>query len=251
MPNLRSLPFDGAANFRDLGGYPAGPGRQTRWNRVYRSDSLSDLTEADLDRLSGLGLFGICDYRLPEEAGKKPDRLPEGHQMQILNPGFLPEKTGDMLARLAEGSIDAAGIEVEVTHHYRLFARRHIAVYTPFFRMILEADGQPVLIHCTSGKDRTGWGSALALLAAGCDDATAVEDYLLTNAFRRDVSFMFPGGVDPAALHMLTSAMPIYIDTALKELRRLHGPRNAWMAEAGLDEPERKHLRALLSEPAG
>ena len=39
------------------------------------------------------------------------------------------------------------------------------------------------LFHCTAGKDRTGWAAALLLHLAGVDDATILEDYLLTNSF--------------------------------------------------------------------
>jgi protein-tyrosine phosphatase len=249
VSDKRSLPFEGAINFRDIGGYPSGVGRRTRWGRVYRSDSLAELTEDDLQRLEGLTLFGICDFRIPEEVRNKPDRLPEGHSMQVLNPGFLPENTDRMLREVAQGTITPERIVEEVTGHYRHFAERHVANYIPYFRMILEADGQPVLIHCTSGKDRTGWGIALTLLAAGCDEAVVVSDYVLTDAFRRDVAFLFPGKVQADVIDTLTSANPIYIEAALAELRRIHGAGDGWMSELGLDQAERRRLRELLSEP--
>ena len=47
---------------------------------------------------------------------------------------------------------------------------------------IADADGA-ALFHCTAGKDRTGWAAALLLHLAGVDDATILEDYLLTNSF--------------------------------------------------------------------
>ena len=73
----RRLDFEGAVNFRDIGGYPAGAGRRTRWRTLYRADSLADLTPADLDRLDALGLRTLIDFRLPEERRAKPDRLPQ------------------------------------------------------------------------------------------------------------------------------------------------------------------------------
>ncbi|MCG8503719.1 MAG: tyrosine-protein phosphatase, partial [Sphingomonadales bacterium] len=33
----RRLPFEGTANFRDLGGYEAADGRAVQWRRVFRS----------------------------------------------------------------------------------------------------------------------------------------------------------------------------------------------------------------------
>src|SRR5581483_7148096 len=44
----RRLDFEGAINFRDLGGYPVEGDRHTRWRRLFRADSLADLTRADL-----------------------------------------------------------------------------------------------------------------------------------------------------------------------------------------------------------
>ena len=43
------------------------------------------------------------------------------------------------------------------------------------------------MIHCTAGKDRTGFACALILHALGVPDELIAEDYLLTNRFyRRD-----------------------------------------------------------------
>jgi protein-tyrosine phosphatase len=43
------------------------------------------------------------------------------------------------------------------------------------------------VIHCTAGKDRTGFASALVLHALGVSEKVIAEDYLLTNQYyRRD-----------------------------------------------------------------
>lgn len=246
----RLIELEGAVNFRDIGGYSAGAHGRTRWRRVYRSDSLAELTPADLQKLRELDLYGISDFRLPSERAKKPDRLPEGHAMRLLTPGFIPRGTEDMLREVFMGRLAAAAIRAEVTRHYRLFAAEHLGEYVSTFRMILEAEGRPVLLHCTSGKDRTGFGVALLMLAAGCDEATVAEDYLMTNSHRRDIAFMFSGEVDPAAIEMLTAAHPEYIATALAVLRQTHGAPDDWLRAMGFNAEERARLRDLLTEPA-
>ena len=40
----RHVSLQGAHNFRDLGGYRTHDGRTTRWGRLFRSDTLDDLT---------------------------------------------------------------------------------------------------------------------------------------------------------------------------------------------------------------
>ncbi len=63
---------------------------------------------------------------------------------------------------------------------------------TPRFRALfahLLEDRAPLVIHCTAGKDRTGFACALILHALGVPDDLIAQDYLLTNRFyRRDPS---------------------------------------------------------------
>ncbi|MEV8195493.1 MULTISPECIES: tyrosine-protein phosphatase [Rhodococcus] len=59
------------------------------------------------------------------------------------------------------------------------------AQFATLLEQIAEADG-PVVIHCTSGKDRTGWASALLLHIAGVSDEDIMANYLLTNEYAAD-----------------------------------------------------------------
>ena len=66
----RLLPLVGAYNFRDLGGYPVAGGRVTRWDRLYRSDTLHELTLGDIETLDDIGLRTVIDLRTPEEVSR-------------------------------------------------------------------------------------------------------------------------------------------------------------------------------------
>src|SRR6478735_6927237 len=63
----RHVMLESAFNFRDLGGYPAGDGRRTRWRTLFRADGLHRLTEPDLDILRRLGLSTVIDLRTENE----------------------------------------------------------------------------------------------------------------------------------------------------------------------------------------
>ncbi len=63
----RLVALSGAYNFRDLGGYPTPSGRYTRWGRLFRSDTLHELTTADVEVLRSLGLATIVDLRTSRE----------------------------------------------------------------------------------------------------------------------------------------------------------------------------------------
>ena len=71
---------------------------------------------------------------------------------------------------------------------YRNYVRDNTASYRALFAHLLE-DRAPLVIHCTAGKDRTGFACALILHALGVPDDLIAQDYLLTNRFyRRDPS---------------------------------------------------------------
>src|SRR5262245_29375188 len=177
----RRLPFEGAVNFRDLGGYGVGEGRQTRWRRVFRSDSLAELTDTDLERLEALALHSLIDFRLPHERRIHPNRLPVGHSLRPIEVGFWPDGVAELHRAFQAGAIDAAAMERATKRFYRNFPLDHSAEYRVLLEAMERAAGRPVLFHCVSGKDRTGFGAAVVLLALGAPRNVILEDYALSN----------------------------------------------------------------------
>jgi len=245
----RRLDFEGAINFRDLGGYPAAGGRRTRWRRLYRADSLADLTAVDLERLEALDLRGLIDFRTEIEWILKPDRLPPGAPIRVLEIGFLPEGTLEMLAEVRAGSISTAELERRVVEQYRKFGVDHVEEYRAALDFAADPANHPMLIHCTSGKDRTGFASALLLLAVGVPREIVMHDYDLTNQFRRDVSHLFGPNTPADVIALLLSAQSHYLEAALDEVDRVHGSFDAFLAgPLGVDAGKRARLVELLTE---
>jgi protein-tyrosine phosphatase len=81
---LRRLPLQGAANFRDLGGYRTADGRYVRWGTLYRSGQLSGLTESDYKYLAGAGLRLVCDFCIDSERQRQPTKWSGGTPPEIL-----------------------------------------------------------------------------------------------------------------------------------------------------------------------
>src|SRR5260370_38216606 len=63
----RHVALDGAVNVRDIGGYHSAHGPEVVRGRLFRGDSLSQLTSADVERLDRLGLRTVIDFRTPGE----------------------------------------------------------------------------------------------------------------------------------------------------------------------------------------
>jgi protein-tyrosine phosphatase len=244
----RRLKFEGAINFRDLGGYPAADGRRMRWRRLFRSDSLADLSEMDLQQLANLGLSGLVDFRTEDERVLKPNRLPEGRCIRVLELGFLPAGTLEMLEEVRAGTISAQELERKVISQYRKFVIDHVEEYRKALAFATQPENYPLLIHCTSGKDRTGVASALLLLAVGVPRDIVLQDYDLTNLYRRDVSHLFGPKTQEDVISLLLSAQAHYLEAALEEIDRVHGSFEAYLTRTlEVDEIKRARLVELLT----
>jgi protein-tyrosine phosphatase len=243
----RHVLLDGAANFRDLGGYETAEGRTLRWHKVFRSDALSALTAADQARLRALGVKLVCDLRLPGERRHAPSALPDELAIERFEPGFIPRGTLDMLAQIRAGTLHGEEIVEHVKGHYWHMPRDHAEVFGAVLRRL--AESRPAVIHCTSGKDRTGLTVALLLLALGVPLETIYEDYLLTNDFRRDVTRLLNLPASEADMAILTSARREYLETAVRSMIDLSGSLEAYLRDAvGVDDALRMRLRDALLE---
>ncbi len=245
----RHIELDGSVNLRDLGGYPVGPGRRTRWGRIYRSDSLAELSHRDEEKLASLRLSTVVDLRLPQERRSRPNRIPAQLGIRTVEIGFVPAGTLEMLRLVVLGEIDTAGVEHHVIGHYRRFPLDHLPEYRRMVRALAEPGALPALVHCTSGKDRTGFAAAVLLLIAGASREVVLEDYLLTNDHRRDISHLFGPATPPAVADLLTAALPIYLETSFAEIDRVFGSTDAYLAKGlGIDDAERARLVELMTE---
>ena len=183
---IRRYDLVGASNFRDLGGYPGHDGRLVRWRQIFRSNHLGHLTEADIATLRGLGLKNAFDFRGLQERGAAVCAIEE---ITVHSLPIEPTVVAALRARLAGGgSLSSAdGLEA-MRDSYRNYVQHNTPRFRSLFAHLLEAPA-PLVIHCTAGKDRTGFACALVLHALGVAEHLIAEDYLLTNRYyRRDPS---------------------------------------------------------------
>jgi protein-tyrosine phosphatase len=168
-------------NFRDVAGkdgYQVKGGKMRR-GVVYRSNALT-LTPADLATVDKLGISTDIDLRTPSEIKQTPDVLPAGVEYINVNfmggdsaaSGALPTTTADAVTMMQKANSSMAESETSQTSLRRVLTA------------ILNSDGA-VIIHCTAGKDRTGYVSAILQSIAGASTDTIYQDYLLTNDYTK------------------------------------------------------------------
>jgi protein-tyrosine phosphatase len=241
----RHLNLAGASNFRDLGGYPASDGRKVRWRQIFRSNHLGHVTEADIRVLRGLGLKSAFDFRGVEERAVAMCALEE---IAVHSLPIEPTVQATLRARRANGVPLSPTDALDVMRDsYRNYVRQSTPSYRALFAHLLE-DRAPLVIHCTAGKDRTGFACALILHALGVPDETIAEDYLLTNRFyRRDpaVSSDLPEDVR----QVLASVETSFLAAAFDAIGAEYGDLETYLSDGlGLGARERTRLEARYLE---
>jgi len=175
----RHLSLEGASNFRDLGGYPTADGRVVRWRQIFRSNHLGHLTAADIQIVRGLGVRNAFDFRGHDERAAAVCVVEE---ITVHSLPIEPTVVAALRARLSAGTLSAdAALEI-MRESYRNYVRLNTHSFRALFTHLLD-DRAPLVIHCTAGKDRTGFACALVLRSLGVADDVIAGDYLLTNRF--------------------------------------------------------------------
>jgi protein-tyrosine phosphatase len=179
----------GARNFRDVGGYSTVDGRTVRAGVVYRSNKLSELTDADLQLLTGLGVTLDVDLRNVVERYDEPDRVPSGARYQVADVTSLAyglrfhgNATVTLAKALAAGLFngsDNLGQSIAYPFMVDFVGADH--AFGDLLRAIAGNTAGATVFHCTAGKDRTGWGTAVLLSLLGVPRATVEADFMLSN----------------------------------------------------------------------
>lgn len=182
-------------NARELGGIQVCDGRRVKSGKLIRTAHLSDATDADISVLESIGLKGVIDLRSSHETGKMPDRQVPGAwhtQVEVLSlNGHIfkgMSKVFDKAATFEDGMAEFCMTEAAkmlCDGFYISFVDdpESQAAYARFFREILSASGEPVLWHCTQGKDRTGLGAAFILFALGASREDVLKEFALSNDY--------------------------------------------------------------------
>lgn len=251
----RRLPLSCCDNFRDLGGYRTADGRRLRWNRLYRADDLSKLSRGDLEYLSQLEVKLVCDFRSNSEREASPDREIEATERLSLPVDPQGVDPREMQRKIRTGGLVALGVKQTMIDAYRAFVTDYSEQWSTMFERLAQSDNLPTVVHCTAGKDRTGFASALVLLALGVPVETVFEDYLLTNYyqqnFMRSVLRWVPlysfFRTDPNDLLPLLLAKREYLQASIDTMVEIHGSIDGYLEGAlGMTAERRAQLATQL-----
>lgn len=247
----KRIALDGPANFRDLGGYPTLDGRRLRHGRVFRSDSLSHMSDADARHVAEvLGVATVVDLR----AGHEVETFGHGplgtFGVSVHHLPIVDETSPDRVER-APDAVDPSTLGLD--RIYSMMLERFGGRFAAVLRVLAEPTNQPVVFHCAAGKDRTGLVAALLLAVLGVDDEIISADYAITAermdelVVRHRARAAEAGGVaEVAESHFAAEAS--VMRAVLERLRSEHTSGTGYLVHHGLEPAAVESLRRSLLE---
>lgn len=169
----RELHIDGLINVRELGGLRTRSGETVRRGRIIRSESLFFLTDVGKRQIRDhLNPRLVIDLREDFEVEHMPYVL-EGPEVDIVCIPMSP------LIAVTEEEV-RAGQPVTLLDDYLGQLEANALSLAEAVNRLSDSANAPTVVHCTSGKDRTGVLVALVLSMIGVPDTDVADDYALT-----------------------------------------------------------------------
>ncbi len=177
------LNFENIKNVRDLGQTSTKYGTAIKRNHLLRAANPCFASKKDCQQLQNLDIDVVVDFRDKHE--KKKTEKP--FQKMFQNDA-LPITAGNLTPTNLIPTLQRSSSEEMRRYMKELYASFPIEFQEQYQSFLRHAEqGKKVLYHCTAGKDRTGFGSALLLSALDVDYEIIMDDFLASNVYFAEV----------------------------------------------------------------
>lgn len=244
-----------------MGGYPTKDGKRVKYGLLYRSDQFFNLNNISLNYVKSLKINTIVDYRSNVELVKYPNKyigekisfhLDPAAETAELAAQFQAKKENEdiELIKIAAKEAEKSPNEGENKMHtqYLRFVNNSPCqnAYKKMLELLTNIDNAPLVQHCRGGKDRTGYGCMLLLLALGVDESYVVRDYMITAGVRKKrnetkLSKYKKYTNDPVILDYLMAlieAREEFLKTSIDEINKSYGGINQYLKNVFLLKDE-------------
>ncbi|GAB0103815.1 tyrosine/lipid phosphatase LipA [Nocardia sp. JMUB6875] len=262
-PKGVSLNLASAPNARDLSGIPTkGGAGKVKEGSVYRTDALNKLSDAEQQQLVSAGIAEIIDFRSPTERGANPDKVPASIPVKSL-PVYDP--SNDFYLFVAKAIQGGPAVQQQLlgdgkaqqfmVDYYKWLVTDATSrsQFSAALKEIANANG-PVLFHCTAGKDRTGWMSAILLSALGAPKGQIYNNYLESNdtlaaSNKATLDGLVAKGLvtDPSLFTPILGVDAAFLDSSFDAVAATYGSFDNFLSQGlGIDDATVSALKSKL-----
>ncbi len=178
---VRRRKLEHLMNFRDMGGYETGESKTVAWNRLYRSDCLSNISDNDWNTFKEINIVNVIDLRSTFEAKDAPVNPQNGivyHHSPLLNENLNADDPNEAAKKFMES------LSLDYSFMLNNSLDQMAAILKSVTKLLSEGN---VDIFCTAGKDRTGMVAAAVLYMVGVGSDDIIADYVITEVYNEDV----------------------------------------------------------------
>jgi protein-tyrosine phosphatase len=260
-----SLGVTSLPNLRDLGGYKTSDSSSIRHSILYRSSQLNHISAADMQKLAALKWKNDFDLRTVRERESKPDELPSGVRNVSLDmladaseEGWV--KLGDLLndpkrvSKVAGGGTAEAVTTMKQIYCDMVTLPSSKTALKQLYTTLAQSGSTPAVLHCSSGKDRTGWATAALLSILGVPKETIIKDFVRSNDYilpmnKKVIDDFIKAGGEPGIPPAIIGVKAEYLEASFKEVQRIYGSMERYFSEGlSIDAAKQKALRDNLLE---
>lgn len=238
MPKI--IPLKTVRNFRDFGGYSGLEGASLVSGKLFRAAHFNETGGEDKTFITELDLGLVVDLRHKPERKRQPNTYPSADDVLTFvmhepeqAPEFAPHEMF-IRERLYEPQ-DARNYMLS-SYTDRPNNPKFVDIFARTISHMAES-GDPLVIHCAAGKDRTGTLVAIIQKILGMSDDAVMEDFMLTMKAVDVDMFLAPAAkfmtekfgrpVDPESLRPMFGVEPGYLEAALGSM----GPLETYLAQ--------------------
>ena len=246
------LSISSVSNFRDVA---IGP--KMKKKLLFRCAKLSTLNSEDIVKLENIKPYAIIDFRDPKEIKKAPDNLSESLFKKYVS---LPISANTLNRMVAEKNIQGDNrltYENVMEESYKLYLNNHKHVWKEFINILLNSNSNPIIFHCSAGKDRTGIASYIIQSLLNSSIELIYENYLLSNQLLSSIAATAEQTtssknddlkITNVMLKALGKVQKSYLNSAIYEIKEKYQTLEMYIFnELGFNENDIKKLIKLYS----
>ena len=246
------LSISSVSNFRDVA---IGP--KMKKNLLFRCAKLSTLNNEDIVKLENIKPYAIIDFRDPKEIKKAPDNLSESLFKKYVSLPISATTLNRMVSAKNIQGDNRLTYEKVMEESYKLYLNNHKHVWKEFINILLNSNSNPIIFHCSAGKDRTGIASYIIQSLLNSSIELIYENYLLSNQLLSAIAATAEQTtssknddlkITNVMLKALGKVQKSYLNSAIYEIKEKYQTLEMYIFnELGFNENDIKKLIKLYS----
>ena len=244
------LLFEGSHNFRDLGGFQTIDGLTTKYNLIFRSDALHEMTDADAEIFQNeLKIQTVIDMRTDNAIQKEGlGKAIKGNVNRLHIPLFSDSDANEW-SQKERGPGELADL---VAFYIWVMEKSGDQIVDVINNLIKTDDSFPAVFHCFAGKDRTGIIAAVFLSLLNVHEDQIIDDYAESHKYKHKIlermkRSMTDENYDKFPKELM-DAYPETLEDLLKYINETYGSMHAYVLSKGLLNDSIIRLKNLFLE---